>query len=239
MHDLARATRILTQPAARSQAQFLDPTLPRPTDNSAAVEFNLEMLHSTVPPKWSPYGDNWELMWLGHCGARFPSADFHEYTPRGRVVFNDATVPQALHLDPGYGSKELTEKYPNHTRAIHHVTEPVCSTAYAVTQAAARRILYELGIREFSGPFDMALRLWCNGHHGDERVKSCLIPQPPYINLHRPVGRECDFTEISNCKSEEYNDVAITRHVRHSVRVNLPKFVEGSTDYIDSWPDQV
>ena len=154
-------------------------------------------------------------------------------------MFNDVTVPQSQHLDPGFGSKELTEKYGNHTRAVHHVTEPVCSTAYAVTQAAAQRILYELGIREFIGPFDLALRQWCNGRNGNERVKSCLITQPPYINIHRPIGRECDFSEISNCQSEDFNDVAITRHVRQSVRVNLPKLVEGDTDYIDSWPDQV
>ena len=145
-----------------------------------------------------------------------------------------ATSGQVIWIRGAY--REISQ---SHTRCTPCDRTCLFYSICSYTQAAARRILYEIGIREFSGPFDLAQRLWCNGHNGGERIKSCLISQPPYINLHRPVGRECDFSEISGCKSEDYNDVAVTRHVRQSVRVNLPKFVEGATDYIDSWPDYV
>lgn len=57
-----------------------------------------------------------------------------------------------------YGTDELIQQYPDHTRVIHHTAKNVCTLAYAVMQAAARRILYQTGLRSFDAPIDILLR---------------------------------------------------------------------------------
>lgn len=61
------------------------------------------LLSSASNPN-SPYGDDWDLMWLGHCGEVFPEtldenkekpADDAgiQYMSRKFVIENDSTVP--------------------------------------------------------------------------------------------------------------------------------------------------
>jgi hypothetical protein len=52
------------------------------------------------------------------------------------------------------------------------------------------------------------------------------------------VGSRKGFSDI-NEYGEGYNERATTANVRWSVRLNLPKLVEGETEYLDSFPDAV
>ena len=238
LHQFALAAQVLSQPLVSDRREYIDPTWPTPRDSSPPQEVNVDIVNMVSPPSWSPYGDNWEVLWLGHCGERFPEVERDSEIPRGRVIIsNDYTVPESRHIDKLFGTDELMTKYPDHTRVVHHTAETVCSLAYAVTQAAARRILYSGGIRQWMGPFDIFLRNYCTGNMDGGKVRNCVTVQPQYFQQHQPIGMTCEWSDISDCTTADYNDNPRTLNIRLSARTNLQKLIEGETDFIDSYPD--
>jgi hypothetical protein len=116
----------------------------------------------------SPYGDDWDLLWLGHCGEPFPEdmpeSKGLEESDLGRAamstkyaILNDATVPPLGNVT---GLVNFTA-YPAHTRWVHPTAAPICTFAYALSQRGARKVLYDLSVDRLRGPFDNALAWLC------------------------------------------------------------------------------
>ncbi|ORY15689.1 hypothetical protein BCR34DRAFT_671977 [Clohesyomyces aquaticus] len=224
MQDFARAARLLVQPFPGTTEQFLDPTHSEPTEGQQVQNFEVGKDH-TSKPRTSPYGDidRWDLL----CDVK---------TPLGRAVIpNDETVPEPQHLNMQFGNDELKKEYPAHTRVVSRARENVCTLGYAISLPGARRVLYELGVNKLTGPTDLALRSVCDGSH-DRKSRTCLTVQPQLFQHHRPVGAMSTFSDISD-HGEDYNHQAFTRNVRWSTRVNLPKLVDGETNYVDLFKD--
>ena len=235
MQDFARASRLLLQPRFGQAGSFLDPTNPRQSLDDQPKDFWLSSAPQTKPPTTSPYGDidHWDVLWLGHCGARMPRpAD--KTIPLARVFSSDPSVPEPQHVAVEFGNRDLYKSYPHHTRAVHRAAENVCTLAYAVTLPAARRILYELSINKIDASMDLMLRNVCEGE--GRTMRTCLTVQPQLFQHHRPKGAKHGFSEISN-HGEGYNPTPHTLNLRWSTRVNFPKLVDGQTDYIDQYPD--
>jgi hypothetical protein len=236
MRDFARASRLLVQPLAHTTDQYLDLSHPQPTKDQQYTDFNVNE-HTTSDPVDSPYGDlsRWNLLWLGHCGCRFPRASDLN-VPIGRAVIpDDQTVPEHQHLDMEYGNDELLRQYPAHTRVVSRARVNTCSLAYGISQPGARRFLYELGIHMMSDTNDMMFRYVCDGVDG-RCLGTCLAVQPQFFQHHRPIGLKAGFSDISD-HGDGFNDQAFTRNIRWSVRLNFPKLISGSTDYIDLFGD--
>jgi hypothetical protein len=116
----------------------------------------------------SPYGDDWDLLWLGHCGEPFPETMQEnkglEEGDEGKLamstkytIHNDATVPPLKGIT---GLVNFTA-YPEHTRWVHPSSAPICTFAYALSQRGARKVLFDLSVDRLSGPFDNALAWLC------------------------------------------------------------------------------
>ena len=106
LRTFAEAVRALSQPlSVGSLSAYADSSYPP----SKAAEDSLDPtlmyvgdLPSTVAPKMSPYGDNWDVLHIGHCGTRSPAINVPRgwketanSLPRGHVVhLNDVTVPE-------------------------------------------------------------------------------------------------------------------------------------------------
>jgi hypothetical protein len=238
--SFARAARLLLQPLQQTTNQFLDPSHPTPRENEGHTDFNLpEHELSVTKPTDSPYADisRWDLFWLGHCGARFPRASDLN-VPLGRVVLaNDSTVPEHKFLDMELGNDELLTEYPPHTRVVSRARVNSCSLAYGISQPGARKFLYELGVHKMSDTNDIMMRFVCDGVDG-RSLGTCLTVQPQLFQHHRPVGSRAGFSDI-NAYGEGYNERATTANVRWSVRLNLPRLVDGVGEggYLDSFPD--
>ncbi|KAI0203255.1 hypothetical protein F4808DRAFT_467357 [Astrocystis sublimbata] len=131
----------------------------------------------------SPYGDGWDILWLGHCGADLPSP-FSSSTSSSSALSsssssssspliiplpNDTTVPSPQHLKPHPFAlrDKLAAAYPPHTRVVHAAAGNVCSLAYAVSPKGATKLLRWLRRgrgEEFAGrQWDLMLRDWCMG----------------------------------------------------------------------------
>ncbi|KAI3341191.1 hypothetical protein F4824DRAFT_496808 [Ustulina deusta] len=106
----------------------------------------------------SPYGDGWDVLWLGHCGAELPTARRESPSSAGDPfspsssssssslkisIPGDMTVPAPKHLQPHpFALRDaLADAYPAHTRVVHATCGNVCSLAYAVSQGGARKLL--------------------------------------------------------------------------------------------------
>ena len=235
LRDFALSAQALTQPLASDPASYADPTYPAPRDGSPiAFQIPDNGLPVTVAPAVSPYGDNWDLLWVGQCGMKFPFLE-NLNVPRGRVVWHDPTVPQQQYLKTFTKPDELKENYPNHTRVVHHVQDAVCSIGYAITQKAARQLLFEIGLKELSAAFDIQLRWFCEGG-GPRKYHRCLTSQPSLFHHHRPLGPLSAESDISD-HGEGWQEKAHTRVVRWSVRMNAEALMEGRTDFVDQYPD--
>lgn len=236
MQDFARAAHLLVQPVSGTTDQYLDPTYPQPSAEQLPTDFDLGK-ESVTMPTTSPYGDldRWDMLWLGHCGTRFPRASDIN-APLGRVlILNDTTVPEPQHLAMRFGNAELVNEYPPHTRVVSRARMNTCTLGYGLSLPGARRLLYELGIHKMTGTTDMMFRSVCDGVDG-RPIRTCLTVQPQLFQHHRPVGVRSTFSDIS-VHGPELNERAYTKNIRWSTRLNFPRLVDGRTDYIDLFKD--
>ena len=166
---------------------------------------------------------------------RFPHLHDNKLIPKGHVSWLDPTVPQQQYLWTVTAPDELKEQYPNHTRVVHHIQEAACSLGYAITQKAARQLLYEIGLKNFNAAFDILLRWFCEGAEG-RKHHTCLAMQPSLFQHHRPAGPKSAESDISD-HGEGYRGAPHTNVLRWSVRMNAETMMDGENNFVDQWPD--
>ncbi|KEY66770.1 hypothetical protein S7711_11173 [Stachybotrys chartarum IBT 7711] len=235
LHDFALSTRVLTQPLLGQDGLYADTTYLDP----AAVpkrgpDLDFSSLPATVPPSISPYGDNWDMLWVGHCGMQFPFDD-NKQIAKGRVIHHDdVTMPKRDYLWTLNNPFTLKEQYPEHTRAVHHAMEGVCTLGYAVSNKGARRLLQEVALKDINEPIDILLRFFCEGTQG-RRKHTCLTIQPALFQHHRTAGPVSAESDIGN-HGEGFNEKSKTDMIRWSVRLNVDNILDGN-DMWDQLPD--
>jgi hypothetical protein len=185
----------------------------------------------------SPYGDGWDMLWIGHCGMHFPFPD-NKVMPKARVIrMNDKTVAPKKHLWTLNMPFTLKEKYPEHTRAIHHVQEGVCSLGYAVSRQGARKLLQNLALMPPTDGYDILMRFFCEGSRGRSK-NMCITTQPSLFHHHRIAGPNSAASDIGN-HGDGFRKTSQTDMVRWSVRQNAEKLMNGETNYTDQYPDEL
>ncbi|KAH8730871.1 hypothetical protein GQ44DRAFT_422643 [Phaeosphaeriaceae sp. PMI808] len=183
-------------PAMIANAESTAQDRVRTTEKSAkqiSTSDTLELMKSyfSFAQSSQPYGNTWDILWLGHCGTYLaPHQSSRPFlAPADRLMLlNDATVP-----DPRNRTSPTTPPSPTdalflpYTRVYHRSESTLCTLAYAVTQLGARKILYEHGIRNLDRGYDFALSEWCDGetaHMGDRPL--CLTSSPPVFSHYWP-----------------------------------------------------
>ncbi|KAF2642570.1 glycosyltransferase family 25 protein [Massarina eburnea CBS 473.64] len=244
LQTFALGVTTLVQPLRISRGKtqtYADPSFPEPDAVNKITTITHPNLPTTIPPSISPYGDNWDILWLGHCGMAIPERATTTHSKGIVILHSDSTVPGRRDLTTDLksdgGPNLLRIAYPEHTRLIHHAYRPVCSTAYAVSQRGARKILYELGVRKYTSQFDNQLRELCDGEKMRETRLVCLTSQPSYFSHWRARGREEKDSDIAETKGE-WRDKGESVNIRWSVRQNLGRFVRGEGEWEDQYPDR-
>ena len=191
----------------------------------------------------NPYNANWDVLWLGHCGTSLPPPSLTH--PDRLMYLHDITAPAPKHLrlresaplDP------IATLYPPHTRVYHRTgNSTLCTLAYAVTQRGARKILYELGVKDLSDGFDFELGKWCGGsdvgkrRDGDEGISSekrleCMTVQPPLFSHYWGAKGQSDIMGVGSRGRPEVG----SRYVMRSVRGSLEEQVEGTGKFFEQW----
>ena len=90
----------------------------------------------------SPYGDGWDMLWLGHCAQNKPTKPFPRF-----IITNDTTVrPTGYRWHLWNPEPNLTYDLPHNrtTRVIYQSAGGMCSYAYALSYTGARKYISEL-----------------------------------------------------------------------------------------------
>lgn len=239
LHDFALASNALTQPLSKNSGEYADSTFPTPQDVTSLPDHHISFddLPSTLRPQTSPYGDNWDILWLGHCGMAFPAASKRgaKNIPKGRVIQSqDPTVPPRESMGFIASEQELKDQYPDHTRVTHHASEGVCALGYAVTQAGARSLLYWLGLTEVNGALDFMLSMACEGASG-KPYHRCLTTQPPIFNHYRAKGKKEFESDIDDHGSDPREN-ARSDNTQWGVKMNFGGMLKGQRSFVDLYP---
>lgn len=188
--------------------------------------------HDQTPATASPYGPNWDMLWLGSCATTF-GQDLPEHLQippaqrddRQALILDDPTVPPEPHL---VGNASFSWRdYPPQTRVVHVPGDNICSFAYALSAAGARRALHYLGIEGQHKPFDNHLSDFCRLRAGGAR---CLGIVPSLFVHHRPRGRvggDSDIHGGGGSDEEPIREVGFTENILYSTRLNLANLIRG------------
>lgn len=269
LYQVAQATRALVQPldhssaydyesSTRSNETYADPTYPRAGTDEQPEPMVYGKLPKTKEPKFSPYGDDWDMIHVGHCGLVSPyypkpgpideEADIRWWTPKGHVMIeDDPTVPEPHYIhsvdEAHYPPFRQWREDVNHTRTVHHSMKFICSHGFAVSQAGAQRLLHYVGVRALDYPFDKMIENYCQDESLRHRKGACLGTQPPMIAQHRPAGEISKDFEIESAWFADHHgqtrEKGYSDNLRYSAMLNMDRMINGEDNFEDQYPDTV
>ncbi|KAM3414603.1 hypothetical protein BST61_g9762 [Cercospora zeina] len=180
----------------------------------------------------SPYGNDWDFLWLGHCKLG-PG----EEQSRLYVIDDDSTVPPLPHRNgKWYSDKIPPQVLEENKRIVFKATRGgLCMYAYAVTYESARKILTALSVVPRDDPVDMQYRHVCSGRYGVPI--ECYGSYPTLFATHRaagPADRDSDLNSWGSKWHKEY-----TWDIVYSTIQNLPRLMTGNPYVQAQWPKDV
>ncbi|KAK7987106.1 glycosyltransferase family 25 protein [Apiospora saccharicola] len=224
--DIAEGGRLLLN-MAKQEPAFQANNLPAGRHETApAVSDGTTVTPQSAPVPHSPYGDDWDILWLGHCGETFPEripghevVDLNSARYTYYAMRDDETMPPLANTSSWIGGDLRREPG---TRWVHFSGGPTCSAGYALSQAGARKVLHALSVGgTLIAQLDNAMADLCRDHtpwdaapsHSDPpRISSvtkeppppgytgarmrCLSVTPAVISQHKPRGRRAAESDI-------------------------------------------
>jgi hypothetical protein len=186
----------------------------------------------------SPYGDDWDLLWLGHCGEVFPETleEFKNLRPTDEKyiqlakkfgIEHDETMPPA---DKTTGFQDF-KSYP-HVRWVHSTGAPICTFAYALSLRGAQKVLFDLSVDHLVGPFDNALSGLCRWGRDPEKLGMKCVSSTPGLFFHHKakgsVSGDSDIQKVGGEKGKgEVREKGVTENVVWSARNNIRNVLLG------------
>ncbi|KIW14988.1 hypothetical protein PV08_07775 [Exophiala spinifera] len=185
---------------------------------------------------YSPYGDGWDVLWIGHCSSE-PSGSRRWVIPRDPTV-----VPPS---DRGYWFKpdmttwESGADPDTQTRLLFEVGLGSCSAAWAISLAGAEKILYQLSMSPFNDAIDMGVSDMC---FRKTLNISCIAPFPTIIGVSKPAGSLERGSDIRDDESNTHTEQGIrptseSERVVFSTRQNIERLITKQDTFESRYPD--
>lgn len=164
----------------------------------------------------SPYGDNWDVLWIGHCGSH-PDGT-------GRIYhFEDESVPPE-DKEYTFAGKPRQDVHPKGTRLVFEFELTICTSAYAISQKGAiklRKFLDESNLN-----IDLRMETLCK----DEPSLTCLAVWPQVItaapsesNIQHPKGEQAPGTAVDGLD----HGITVGPAIQYSARRNADALLKG------------
>ena len=147
----------------------------------------------------SPYGDGWDILWLGHCASELRT------DAERMLIHNDPTVPPPSKKwemwDSTYNARGVT----NSTRVVSKANNAICTNAYAISFAGAQKLLYHASFEPNPDAIDQRLNSLCDSkYEKDYPDFDCLHVYPSIFNAYRKAGRiDGDSDQVGHDKEKE------------------------------------
>lgn len=180
----------------------------------------------------SPYGDDWDVLWPGHCGDELPSTFNKDIQDDLYIINNDDTVA------PKSAQPRLKTlaNYPENTRIIHKAGAPICTFGYGISYRGAQKILMALGVKGGANlAFDNAVAFLCRDGLLDMQ---CYSVEPELFHHHRPAGamnKDSDINSWGEGDAKGTRERGSTEMIIWSARLNLEQLIMGRKDYVMQW----
>ncbi|KAL8933409.1 MAG: hypothetical protein Q9211_005796 [Gyalolechia sp. 1 TL-2023] len=188
-------------------------------------------ISGTTKKPYSPYGDDWDLLWLGHCSAQQDPSDQRRF-----VIENDNTVPPMEHRVNYNKVPNLNELgYDNSTRIVFRANDGVCMYSYALSFRGAQKVLRWQNNVDILQPIDIAMGNQCRN---DPNFK-CIAVFPQLVDSHKAAGRLSRDSDIGTYDPNNIRAKGLTQNIVRSTRLNVEHLVyDGDNAKIeDQWPD--
>ncbi|KAL8936646.1 MAG: hypothetical protein Q9211_004090 [Gyalolechia sp. 1 TL-2023] len=205
------------------------------------VSFRSQLLNFATGSQWllntpaghtphSPYGDDWDLLWLGHCALSPFKTD-----PR-RVLFeNDPSTTPFKHRFNLGEIPDMTH-YDNTTRIMYATNGGTCLYAYALSYRGAQKILFHLSMSYYNRPVDFGIHDMCED---EARNFRCIGVFPQMVDSHRGAGSSSKDSDISHAQ-EQVRKKGFSYNIVRSTRLNVGHLIDGDIDGVESqWPGEV
>ncbi|KAL8840991.1 MAG: hypothetical protein Q9205_003541 [Flavoplaca limonia] len=173
---------------------------------------------TTTTPR-SPYGDDWDLLWLGHCSAQQHPADQRRF-----VIENDDTVPPMAHRINFNAVPKLNELgYDNSTRIVFRANDGVCLYSYALSYRGAQKVLrWQNNVKKFE-PIDIGIGRQCR----DDAAFKCIAVYPQLVDSHKSAGRASRDSDIGTFNPAQIREKGFTHNIVKSTRLNIDNLMMG------------
>ena len=190
----------------------------------AASLTNTTVLKSNVRGKnSSPYGDDWDLLWLGHAGVSAHPADSRQF-----IISNDPTVPSPQRR-VNYQDVPDLSGHSNSTRIIFRIGSGVCLYAYALSYRGAQKMLHAQSTLSKFLPVDIALRVMCR----DDEDFKCIGIFPQIVDSHKAAGRLDRDSDNTNFDKTAIRAKGYTANIVRSTRLNWAPLLAGDMDKVE------
>lgn len=171
----------------------------------------------------SPYGDDWDIIWPGHCGEVPPENDDRKY-----LIENDDTVAPKEHQQ----GINMLKAYPEGTRVVHKTGAPICTFGYGISYRGAQKILAELAVKGTVWPIDNGMAFLC---HDEALDLKCYTIEPQLMQHHRPAGPKNKDSDIQIGNENDVRKKGTTETIVLSARLNLEQLIRGTEDWVRQW----
>lgn len=198
-----------------------------------------------------PYGDGWDLLWIGTCWTRA-----NRKHPTTYIVHDDPTVPAPRHRFGRWQAYNVADQVKRLTRArMYFKSESsVCAYAYAVTYASARKLLSQISLLSRNQPVDVAFRDIClnktigtgtgasagakdasAGAAGEASPLSfnCISVYPTLFSSHRFAGNAARDSDIRYKGTKWHGE--FTQDIKFSTIQNRERLMSGLRP-VSQWP---
>lgn len=117
----------------------------------AIIDWPFTSPHHTQDSSITPYGDGWDILWIGHCGSN------HDGNIRS-YYWNDTTVPPKTE-EFMYDFGPTKEQHVPGTRAVFQFGRTTCTSGYAISRPGAIKLVQYF--REGNENLDIRLSSVC------------------------------------------------------------------------------
>ncbi|KIW54944.1 hypothetical protein PV05_07264 [Exophiala xenobiotica] len=188
------------------------------------------LLDSDNKAKGSPYGDNWDILWFGHCHSEARRSDNRRW-----VIPHDPTVPprsvRTSFQQPDMSPWEQGDSPDLQTRIVHRMHWGYCTAGYAISLRGAERMVYAASLVPNNKSIDMNMGDMCAEFVFPDFT--CIAPFPRLIGVARAAGstvKNSDIADIDPDKAQ-VNEKDRTENLMFSVRHNIRRILNGETTF--------
>lgn len=182
----------------------------------------------------SPYGDGWDIIWIGHCCSK---PDYNDN--RRWVIPRDPTVlpPKARweFEKPDMSPWETGSHGDTSTRIMYIQEWGFCTSAYAISLRGAEKVIYRQSMQPFNDAIDNGL-----GHMCSEKVLNftCIAPFPTIIGISKPAGSSNRGSDLGHVPGEEtFHPKSQSLMLMFPVGQNIERLIHHDSSFLSQFPE--